>query len=55
MEIIIEFTLCPHELYRLLISMDVCLLPKNVVIPLSVGLYNRINFFVIRGALMDAI
>jgi hypothetical protein len=55
MEVILQFSLCLHELQRLVISVDDCLLPENVVLPLSAGLYNGIHFFVIGGVLTDDI
>jgi hypothetical protein len=51
MVVIIQFALCLHELQRLLINVDDCLLPENVVLPLSAGLYNGIHFFFIGGVL----
>jgi len=35
---ILQFSLCFHELQRLVMSVDDCLLPKNVIIPLETGL-----------------
>jgi hypothetical protein len=55
MVVILQFSLCLHELQRLVISVDDCLLPENVVLPLSTRLYNGIHFFVIGGVLMDDI
>jgi hypothetical protein len=35
MVIILQFSLCLHELQWLMISVDDCLLPKNVMSPLA--------------------
>jgi hypothetical protein len=51
MAIIMQFSLCSHELHSLVIGVDDCLLPENVVLPFSVGLYNGIHFFVVGGVL----
>jgi hypothetical protein len=55
MEFILQFSFCLHELQRLMISMDDCLLPENVMPPLVAGLYNGVHLFVISEVLMDAI
>jgi hypothetical protein len=55
MAVILQFALCLHELQILVISVDDCLLPENVVLPLLTGLYNGIHFIVIGGVLMNAI
>jgi hypothetical protein len=38
-----------------MISVDDCLLPKNVMCPLVAGLYNGVHFLVISRVLMDSI
>ena len=43
------------ELKWLMISVDECLLPKNVVSPLAVGFHNGVHFFVISRVLTDNI
>jgi hypothetical protein len=43
MAIIVQFVLCLHELQRLVINVDDCLLSDNVMFPLVVGLYNGIH------------
>ena len=40
MEVIMQFALCLHELQHLMISVDDCLLPKNLMPPLAKGLHN---------------
>jgi hypothetical protein len=55
MVVILQFTLGLHELYWLVISVDDYLLSENVVLPLSVILYNGIHLFVIGGVLMNDI
>jgi hypothetical protein len=55
MEITLQFTLCLHELQRLMIIMDDCLLIENVMPPLAIGLYNGVPFFVISGVLTNNI
>jgi hypothetical protein len=35
MAVILQFSLCLHELQRLMISVDDCLLPENVMPPLD--------------------
>jgi hypothetical protein len=55
MAIIMQFDLCLYELQRLMISVDDCLLPENVMPPLAVGLYNGVNFFVVSGVLKNNI
>ena len=55
MEIILQFSLCLHDLQLLMISVDDCLLPKNVMSPLVVGLHNGVHFFVIIRVLTDNI
>jgi hypothetical protein len=55
MAVILQFALFLHELQRLMISVDDCLLPENVIPPLAVGLYNGVHFIVIRGVLTNDI
>jgi hypothetical protein len=47
MVVILKFSLCLHELQRLMISVDDFRLPKNVVPPLAAGLHNGVHFFVV--------
>jgi hypothetical protein len=55
MVVILQFSLCLHELQWIIISVDDCLLPKNVMSPLEVGLHNGVHFFVVNRVLMDNI
>jgi hypothetical protein len=45
MAIILQFSLCLHELQWLMISVDDCLLPKNVMSPLVDRLAQWSTFF----------
>jgi hypothetical protein len=45
MVVILQFSLCLHEMQCLMISVDDCLLPKNVMSPLAEGLHNGLHFF----------
>ena len=49
MGVIFLFSLCLYELQRLVISVDDYLLPMDVMVPLSKGMYNRIHLFIIGG------
>jgi hypothetical protein len=51
MVIILQFSLCLHELQWLLISVDDCLLPKNVICPLETCLHNGVHFFFVSRVL----
>ena len=55
MAIIQQFSLCLHEMQRLMISVDDFLLPENVMPPLVVELYNGVHFFIVSWVLMDNI
>jgi hypothetical protein len=55
MAVIMKFSLCLHELQWIMISVDDCLLPKNVMSPLETSLYNGVHLFVISRVLMDNI
>jgi hypothetical protein len=55
MAIILQFSLCLHELQWLMINVDDCLLPKNVMSPLAASLHNGVHFFVISRVLKDSI
>jgi hypothetical protein len=39
MVVILQFSLCFHELQRLMIRLDDCFLPKNAIPPLEKSLY----------------
>jgi hypothetical protein len=55
MAVILQHPLCLYELQRFVISMDDSLLSKNVMFPLTIGLYNKIHFLVIGGVFLDNI
>jgi hypothetical protein len=55
MAFIQQFVLCLHELQRLMIGVDDCLLHENVMLPFSRGLENGIHLFSISGVLTDDI
>jgi hypothetical protein len=55
MVVIMQFSLCLHELQRIMIIVDDCLLPKNVIPPLATILYNGVDLFSVSGVLMDSI
>jgi hypothetical protein len=55
MVVILQFSLCLHELKRLMINVDDCLLPENLISPLATSLYNGVHFFVISGVLTNNI
>jgi hypothetical protein len=52
MLIILQFSLSLHELQWLMINVVDCLLLKNVISPLAVGLHNGVHFFVVSRVLM---
>jgi hypothetical protein len=51
MEVILKFSLCLHELQWIMISVDDCLLPKNVMSPMAVGLHNGEHLFFVSRVL----
>jgi hypothetical protein len=55
MAVILQFSFCLHELQRLMINVDDCLIPENVMPPLATGLYNGVHLFVVSGVLTDDI
>jgi hypothetical protein len=55
MEVILQFALCFHELQSIMVNVDDYLLLENVILPLAIGLYNGVHFFVISGVLTDDI
>jgi hypothetical protein len=55
MAVILQFSLCLHELQWLMISVDDYLLPKNVMSPLATGLHNGVHFFFVSRVLTDSI
>jgi hypothetical protein len=46
MVVILQFSLCLHELQWFMVSVDDFLLPKNVMSPLAIGLHNGVHLFV---------
>jgi hypothetical protein len=55
MAVILQFSLCLHEMQWLMISVDDCLLPKNVMSPLATCLHNELHFFVVSRLLTNNI
>jgi hypothetical protein len=55
MVVILQFSLCLHELQCLMISVDDCLFPKNVMSPLEACFHNGVDLFVISRVLTDNI
>jgi hypothetical protein len=55
MAVILQFSLCLHEFYWIMISVDDCLLPNNVMSPLVTGFHIGVQFFVISRVLMENI
>jgi hypothetical protein len=55
MAVILQFSLCLHELQWLMISVDGCLPPKNVMSPLATDLHNGVHFFVVSRVLTESI
>jgi hypothetical protein len=52
---ILQLALSLHELLCLMISVDDCLLIKNVIPPLAVGFHNGVHLFVVIRLLTDNI
>jgi hypothetical protein len=55
MVVILQFSLCMHELQWLMISVDDYLLPNNVMSPLEASLHNGVHFFVVIRVRMENI
>jgi hypothetical protein len=55
MALILQFSLCLHELQCLMISVDYCLLPENVMSPLEACLHNGVYLFIVSRVLTDSI
>jgi hypothetical protein len=53
MAVILQFSLCLHELQQLMFSVDDYLLPENVMPPLEASLDNGVHFFFVSRALTD--
>jgi hypothetical protein len=55
MAVILQFSLCLHELQWLMISVDDCLLPQNLISPLAAGFYNGVHFLVVSRVITNNI
>jgi hypothetical protein len=55
MVVILQFAFCLHELKCLIISVNDCLLPKNVMSPLATDLHNGVHFIVVSRVLTNNI
>jgi hypothetical protein len=55
MVIILQFSLCLHELQWLMINVDDFFLPRNVMSLLAEGLHNGVNLFLVSRVLIDNI
>jgi hypothetical protein len=55
MAVILQFTLCLHEMQRLMTSVNYCLLLVNVMPPLALGLHNGVHLFGVSRVLTDNI
>jgi hypothetical protein len=55
MAIILQFSLCLHEMQWLMIRVDDCLLPENVMSPLATSFHKRVHLFVISRVLKNNI
>jgi hypothetical protein len=55
MAVILQFSLCLHELQGLMISVDECLLLETLMPPLAEGFYNGVHFFVVSGVITENI
>jgi hypothetical protein len=55
MVVILEFSLCLHEIQQLMITMDNDIFPNNVMPPLMIVFHNGLHFLVIIRVLTDDI
>jgi hypothetical protein len=55
MMVILQFSLCFHELQQLMINVDDCLFPDNVMPPLMEGFHNGVHFLVVTRVILDDI
>jgi hypothetical protein len=55
MAVILQISLGLHELQWIMISVNDCLLLKNVMPPLVAGLHNEVHFFVVSRVLTNSI
>jgi hypothetical protein len=53
MVVILQFSLCLHEIQWFMICVDGCLLPKNVMSPLEVVFLNGVHLFFLSRVLME--
>ena len=53
MAIVLQLPLCLYKLQGSVVCVDDCLLPQNVMLPLSTSLHNGIHLFVIGEILSD--
>jgi hypothetical protein len=51
MAVILQFSLCLHELHHLTISVDDYVLSENVIPPLVPGFHNGVHFFFVISVL----
>jgi hypothetical protein len=55
MVVILQFALFLHEMQWLMISVGVCLIPKNVMSPLVADFHNGVHLFVVSRVLANNI
>jgi hypothetical protein len=55
MAVVLQLPLYLYELWRLVISVDDCLISQNVMFPLTTSFYNGIYFLIIGGVFPDSI
>jgi hypothetical protein len=55
MEVILQVSLCLHELQRLMIDGNDFLLPENIMHPMESFFHNGVNLFIISRVLIDDI
>jgi hypothetical protein len=55
MVVILQLSLCFHELHRLVINVDDCFLSQNTMLSFSTCLHNGIHLLVIGGISMNTI
>ena len=55
MVIVLQLPLCLYEFQGLVVCVDDCLLPQNVMLPFSTSLHNGIHFFIISGILTNCV
>jgi hypothetical protein len=55
MAVILQLSLCLYELQWIMINVDDCLLPKNVMSPKATGFHNGVHLFVVIKVLTNNI